>query len=745
LRSVHDLRETARRVSTRDEIETDTEPGIEAALALVEPETGQAEGIESLVMLQRARARLLGRGEQTPARVGRYVVVQRIGAGAMGVVLRAYDPKLRREVALKIVRPRASIEGDEAQARLLREAQALARLNHPNVVAVYDAESTDDGVCIAMEFVEGRTLRGWLREQTRSWSEVLSMIIAVARGLAAAHAAGIVHRDVKPDNCLVGTDGRLRVTDFGLARTSDGTPSSFGESSHGVGDDGDEPLTQDGTVLGTPAYMAPEQHHGLTADASTDQYALGVLMWEALYGVRPFRGSKLEVLSAAKHHGPPERPAKPSPKWLHAIIVRALAVEPEQRWSCVAVLADALESGKTRVLRRRALVAIAGLAAAAMGFAGWQQVDQHRTRVACNEQGASIHADAWDEATRVRVREGLSAPGGRDVVTYDKLVERIDPYVAGWQESWAVACVAAEVEGRFTPALHIRAQQCLGDRRERLVALLDVLAEGKGAAWRRAVVAAAELPTLDPCTSAVDLGRARTLDVSGSVATADLRRSLYRARALVTVDRSDEALAIVQAVAHEAQAAGLEELELEAQALTGIVAGHLGRYEDSEAALRRALVEAGAAGLDEIAADAATALVATVGHGLDRQATGLAHADTATLLVDRVEPEGHGPRHARLLDHRALVHVAANRPREAQRLQARALEMVEAERGPDHPSVATQLRRVAAIASMRGSYDDAERLYTRALAILEKALGFDHPLAEETRVELGRVRQALVR
>src|SRR3954453_18295126 len=159
-------------------------------------------------------------GEPLPrgSAVGRYVVLERIGSGGMGVVYAAYDPELDRKVALKLLRPDRAGAVGEAALRLQREAQAIARLSDPHVVAVYDAGTLGEQVFVAMEFVEGRTLREWLKAEPRSWSEILKAFLAAGRGLAAAHDAGLVHRDFKPDNVLLGGDGRVKVADFGLAR-----------------------------------------------------------------------------------------------------------------------------------------------------------------------------------------------------------------------------------------------------------------------------------------------------------------------------------------------------------------------------------------------------------------------------------------------------------------------------------------------------------------------------------------------
>jgi len=206
---------------------------------------------------------------ELPARLGRYVVMRELGAGAMGVVVRAYDPELARAVAVKVLRPDRLTP--EARERLRREAQAMAKLAHPNVVRVYDVVSDDDRVVVAMELVEGETLRAYLREQ-RPWRDKLAVCLAAGRGLAAAHAANVVHRDFKPENVLCAGD-HIAVSDFGLARPA---PAELG------GDD----LAS--TIAGTPAYMAPELFVGKAATPASDQFSFCVTVYEALYGERPF-------------------------------------------------------------------------------------------------------------------------------------------------------------------------------------------------------------------------------------------------------------------------------------------------------------------------------------------------------------------------------------------------------------------------------------------------------------------------
>ena len=232
--------------------------------------------------------------------IGRYLVLNVLGRGGMGVVFEAYDPVLDRRIAVKRLRDRAA-SGDASAApsdgrvRLRREAQALARLAHPNVIAVHDVSEHAGAMYIAMELVRGGTLRRW--QAGRPWREVIGAYLAAGRGLAAAHAAGLVHRDFKPDNVLVGDDGRVRVTDFGLARLArEPVERAAPASATGALD---ASLTADGAVLGTPLYMAPEQIDGGEVDARSDQYAWCLAVWEAIYGEQPFVTGHLAMRSAA--------------------------------------------------------------------------------------------------------------------------------------------------------------------------------------------------------------------------------------------------------------------------------------------------------------------------------------------------------------------------------------------------------------------------------------------------------------
>jgi eukaryotic-like serine/threonine-protein kinase len=331
-------------------------------------------------------------GVEQPFCVGRFIVLDVVGAGGMGLVYAAYDPELDRKIAVKVVRA-AGFTGPRASAgrsRLMREAQVMARLSHPNVVTVHDVGVVDDAVFIAMEFVDGVTLRTWLQGQTsdatepgasrstirmvaaRRWQTVLDLFIKAGRGLAAAHEVGVIHRDFKPDNVLVGRDGRVKVLDFGLAKgweaaeaeAVDGLAAPEGPARE-VAED-----SQVGTVLGTPAYMAPEQHEGKPCDARADQFSFCVALWEGLYGARPFAGKTPTDIAEATWRGEVQPVPRDSrvPRWLHRVLLRGLACEPNMRYPDMRRLLAELERDRDR-MRRLWLV---GGVAAMLGL--WMQL-----------------------------------------------------------------------------------------------------------------------------------------------------------------------------------------------------------------------------------------------------------------------------------------------------------------------------------------------------------------------------------
>jgi serine/threonine protein kinase/formylglycine-generating enzyme required for sulfatase activity len=374
------------------------------------------------------------------ARIGRYVILERVGNGAMGVVYGAYDPELDRKIALKLLRGVGAGAAPLARARMMREAKAMARLSHPNVAAVHDVGEYEERIFLATEFLSGGTVRSWLDGKTRSWREIVAVFTAAGHGLAAAHAAGLVHRDFKPDNVLLDKEGRARVVDFGLARNAEaaeaeskspsvidlaGTREGGSESSDAFPPPRFDPnlptgvdlsqsdkldkLTRTGALMGTPAYMAPEQFLGESTDERTDQFAFCVALYEALYGQRPFEGDTLLALSTSVTGGlfrplPKERDV---PAWIRRAVLRGLRLRREERYPSMTALIAALDDDPAIKGRRRLIAAgLVGVALAsvlvARQFVAHRRAEVER-RVTAEIATASARVrEARETAAKVR-------------------------------------------------------------------------------------------------------------------------------------------------------------------------------------------------------------------------------------------------------------------------------------------------------------------------------------------------------
>jgi hypothetical protein len=414
--------------------------------------------------------------------VGRYVVLGRLGAGGMGVVYAAYDPELDRRVALKLVLP--GIAGSEGRTRMLREAQALAKLSHPNIVTVHDVGTHEALVWLAMEFVQGKTLGAWLRAAPRGWPEVLDTCVRAGRGVAAAHVAGLLHRDIKPDNIMVDQGGRVRVMDFGLARTGDEESAPVPPPPQ---DAAVTPkvealamrITQAGALVGTPAYMAPEQLVGDEIGPAADQFSLCATLWEGLYGVRPFSGDDLAGLTMSVMEGVPTVPKKGRvPSWLRKVLERGLAASPKHRWPSVEALLDALARGRSRARLRRGLAVAGVIGLGAAGVWGWRELDRRDRIAGCDAAGAAI-AESWNDNTRAQLRGALLATGvGYAEATADKLMPWLDAKASAWRAARSELCLDREVYGAWSAELAERGQWCLDERRMELEALVTELSRG---------------------------------------------------------------------------------------------------------------------------------------------------------------------------------------------------------------------------------------------------------------------------
>jgi len=394
--------------------------------------------------------------------LGKYKLERLLGEGGMGQVWSARDPDLQRSVAIKVLKfAKASVT---LRQRLLREAVAMAKLKHPNVLTVYEVGTVGDRDFIAMELVEGLTLDDWLSHRPPI-EEVWSAILAAGRGLAAAHDAGVVHRDFKPHNVLRSKDGRVLVSDFGLARGVINEEESAAADAIDLSDSVlDAPLTHTGALIGTPAYMAPEQYRGEPPDARTDQFAFCVTAWQAFTGERPFKGSTLDEMKKAVGGGVSHLTLAPE-RAVRAILSRGLDPKPDARWPSLEVLLEELIKAE-RIPRRRRLLYAASAAlvmiAAAIAFVAMRRGTSVANACDAPEKAFAV---AWSPTTRSAVqRASAGSPG------FDKVASTIDLVQDRWVASYQKACRSRNA--RVFPE-RIRCLEGLRDQASGVIAMLS--------------------------------------------------------------------------------------------------------------------------------------------------------------------------------------------------------------------------------------------------------------------------------
>jgi tRNA A-37 threonylcarbamoyl transferase component Bud32 len=450
----------------------------------------------------------LFRSKARPVKIGRFTVLDRLGEGGMGIVYTAYDDQLDRKVAVKVLRGEATRQDEIGKTRLLREAQAMARLSHSNIVTVHEVGDLGDQVFIAMEFIRGTSLDVWLRGQPktgpvkRAWREILEVFARAGRGLEAAHRAGIVHRDFKPHNVLVGEDGAVKVLDFGLARAADhaGSEELAETPQTGAYNNSllDAPLTRTGAIMGTPAYMAPEQHQGRQATARSDQFAFCISLYEGLYGLHPFDCTTLGTLVADVNAGKIREPAASSrvPGWLRRALVRGLAVDPERRYPSMTELLA--ELARDPVAQRRRWLASAGLAGF-VGAAGFGAAAAFTGEAAMCQGGDAEIAAVWDAGRAEAVQKAILAtdvPYAAD--TWERLRPRLDAYAADWVAMRGEACETHRAARQSDQLFDLRTA-CLDQRKAGFAALIDVLTGADAGVVEKAVSAGATLSPVADC------------------------------------------------------------------------------------------------------------------------------------------------------------------------------------------------------------------------------------------------------
>ncbi|MEM6993449.1 MAG: serine/threonine-protein kinase [Myxococcota bacterium] len=670
--------------------------------------------------------------------VGRYVLLSELGTGGMGVVYEALDPELDRRVALKILHARYA--GPGHAARLVREGQALARISHPNVVQVFETGHFRDTIYIVMELIEGESLARWFADG-KPWAEVVGAFISAGRGLAAAHAEGLVHRDFKPGNVMIGTNGDVKVLDFGLARAL-GEPSGASVSGESTAiETGIEPasvpsgllrtkLTRDGTVLGTPPYMAAEQFRGDRVDHRADQHAFCVSLYEGLYGRRPFAGDDWKALRRLVAEGDiGARPKSEIPRALWSIIRRGTRPEPGRRYSSMDELVRTLRNQLPTRRKNPVRTAAVGTAAFA-GIAVWFGAVSDASSPCAD--AANLLADVWGDDQRDATISGF----GQADVAYsegvrDKVIDHLDHYAHSWAEQRAEVCSAIESGDDDSTHLLDRRMQCLSDSARHLAALANVLATPDAETVERAIGAVRDLPPLARCQDAATLLASVSLPEDPS--TVDriemLRGQLAYVRAEKTAGRWEPAREKMSTILEDAKQVGYSPLVADALRLDGDLAADAGDYATAAEQLEAAYWAAVEAGDDRETAAAAVALASIVGSELDRRSdceTWLRHAEGA---IERLDSAG-----VQAEDLRANVAVAYgvslfDEGKLAESLvelkRGRALFVVS--KGEEDLEVAAVDLTTASVLTGLGRFDEALETFERVLESYTAAFGDGHP------------------
>jgi tetratricopeptide (TPR) repeat protein len=517
------------------------------------------------------------------ATLGHFEIGRRLGGGGMGVVFEARDTVLDRTVAIKLVRAGAS--GEKARARLLREAQALARLKHPNVVTVFEVGTAGEEIFIAMELVAGATLREWMRE-AHGWREVVDLFLAIGRGLAAAHALGLVHRDVKPSNIFLDRDGTPKIGDFGLVSSAGATEDEHDESGRNSALESN--ITTTGNVLGTPAYMSPEQVQGRRADARGDQFAFCVSLHEALTGKLPGK----------------QGDGRPMPPRLRPIVARGIAPSAEARYPSMAALLAELARARRGHVREWLTLGL-GAAMVAIAAGAWAIA---RSSAADPCTGAE---QAWGDLWSAPRREATRAAFASSPAEFARVDSSLQALSGAWIAMRAAACLATRARGEQSEALLDLRVQCLDDRRSEAQALERIFQSATPVVVAHASEAIDKLTPLSRCADARALTSrlAPPADAAGRARVEEAKRLVARTKALLDTLEFAAALPVAEAAVRAAEGALYKPVEAEALFLRGQLLRLQLRRDEATSSAHAAAVAAVEGHDDGIAADAFTLLV----------------------------------------------------------------------------------------------------------------------------------------
>ncbi|PRQ06563.1 serine/threonine-protein kinase [Enhygromyxa salina] len=680
----------------------------------------------------------LTRGES----LGRYLILDVLGSGGMGKVYAAYDPELNRKLAIKLLHHAPGTEASRASigsSRLQREAQAMAKLSHANVVTVHDVGTHAGRVFVAMEYVEGTNLEDWLDSapagSPHPWREVVARFLPAGRGLAAAHAADLIHRDFKPANVLLGADGRVRVADFGLARrAADDSPHSL-ESSQGPGldtvtlDSLSLRLTQTGAFVGTPAYMAPEQFRGAELDARSDQFSFCVALWEGLYGERPFAGDSAAAILFAIHEHQLREPspavAARVPSWLRRVLERGLANEPSARWPDMHALLRALSNNPAAGRRRvgAIVLGLTGLAAAIVGPQLWAQPQPSPPPPPPLCQGAEAAlGDAWDAGQRDRIHARYAQLGERWAKDDEaRLIRLLDAWTGAWLAAWTEACAATRIRGEQSEDRLDDRMLCLARRRSRLVTFIESIQSATEQQLRKAPAQVDDIGDVADCSDPEAM-HDRIPPPADRERRAEFERVLEEFDAVAvqrSIGRYDLAKTRLEPAYATALASGHPTLITEARYTRGDLLTQLDDPQ-AEAELVLAYESALAAGLFRFAGRAAQDLAAYLTDFEPRRAEAERWLRTAEALADYLDDQSM---RLLLLETRARLERRRGNYAEAIVGYQRAVELSTELNGPDAKRTGDALFNLSSGLFEAGKLLEANQAATRAETIWADQLG----------------------
>lgn len=685
----------------------------------------------------------LSRGDS----VGRYLILELLGQGGMGSVYGAYDAELDRKVAVKVLRADSVPSRlQEAQLRLLREAQAMARISHPNVIAVHDVGTVGNGIFLAMERVDGGTLKAWLRHEPRTTGVILDAFLQAGQGLLAAHRAGLVHRDFKPENVLMGKDGRVFVTDFGLARLAADAPDAPQALASDAGADSEpkalaSTLTRAGAVMGTPRYMSPEQHLGKTPDATSDQFSFCAALYWALFKQRPFEpeqladaaetaeaeGSTLPLKSSSRTSTSPirepPRDATVSPRVRRALM-RGLSLKPQDRFPTLEALLEEL----TPPPPRRMWPWLVGLGAVGILALGGVAAELAHVRQAQVCSGAPTKLiGAWDDQVREGVQRAFLATGARDAqAQFDRVAKRLDGYAARWSGEYHDTCAATAIRKEQPEAVLSLRMLCLDRHVGQLRAVTQLLSSPDASLAPEALKMVDGLQGFEDCADVEALTSAQPLPSDPTVREEirGVQTKLDAAGALKLAGRYQASKQKADEAVDRATPLAYPPLTAEALYVQGILLGYQAKYDAAGGTLRRAFDEADAGKVDTLRVQIASELV----HIADLSSSfegGLRWADTGRAVLRRL---GRRPDlESGLLNNLGTLYLDQARLEDAVQAYQRALEMLKAVPGSSPLERATYQSNLASAYAQSGRDKDALPLIQQVIALYQSNFGADYP------------------